>query len=125
MARKPLFTANAAYSPMIPSALLLAFLDIGGGEMMVIFLIVLLLFGGQRMPELARSLGKSIREFKKVTSGVEDQIKQAIEEAPEVVTKPVRKVLAPISPVASPANNTPPDAPSSEKTPPPPEAPNP
>jgi len=85
---------------MPPSTHLLALLDIGGGEMMAIFLIVLLLFGGKKMPELARGLGKSIREFKKVTSGVEDQIKQAIDEAPEVVTKPVRKAVAPISPVA-------------------------
>ncbi len=85
---------------MPPSIHILAFLDIGGGEMLVIFLIVLLLFGGKQMPDLARGLGKSIREFKKVTSGVEDQIKQAIDEAPETVAKPVRKALAPISPVA-------------------------
>jgi TatA/E family protein of Tat protein translocase len=87
---------------MLPLTLTFAFLDIGGGEMLVIFLIALLLFGGQRMPELARGLGKSIREFKKVTSGVEEQIKQAIDEAPETVAKPVRKALAPVSPLANP-----------------------
>ena len=48
-----------------------AFLDgIGGSEMMIIMLIVLLLFGGNKMPELAKGLGKSIREFKKAASGV-------------------------------------------------------
>ncbi|ATC64252.1 twin-arginine translocase TatA/TatE family subunit [Nibricoccus aquaticus] len=102
---------------MPPSAQLLAFLDIGGGEMMAIFLVVLLLFGGKKMPELARGLGKSIREFKKVTSGVEDQIKQAIDEVPEVVTKPVRQALAPISPVALPPPAATP--PSLSHTPPP------
>jgi TatA/E family protein of Tat protein translocase len=93
---------------MSPIFSILAFLDIGGGEMIVIFLLVLLLFGGQRMPELARGLGKSIREFKKATSGVEEQIRQAIEEAPEK-TAP-KKALTPgvsAQPALPPAAATP------------------
>jgi TatA/E family protein of Tat protein translocase len=68
----------------------LAFIEgLGGGEMILIFFIILLLFGGKRMPELARGLGKSVREFKKATSGVEDQIKKALEEPePPVRTAP-------------------------------------
>lgn len=50
--------------------------------MILIFFVILLLFGGQRLPELARGLGKSIREFKKATSGVEDEIKRVLEEPP-------------------------------------------
>ena len=43
-----------------------AFIDsLGGPEMMVIFVVVLLLFGGKKLPEFARGMGKSIREFKK------------------------------------------------------------
>jgi len=38
---------------------------VGMGELIVILLIVLLLFGASRLPEIARSLGKSIKEFKK------------------------------------------------------------
>lgn len=38
---------------------------VGSQELMVIFIIVLILFGGQKLPEVARSLGKSLREFKK------------------------------------------------------------
>lgn len=76
---------------MPPSLLNLAFIDgLGGGEMILIFFIILLLFGGKRMPELARGLGKSIREFKKATSGVEDQIKKALEE-PEPPVRPTPK----------------------------------
>lgn len=38
---------------------------IGGWELLLIFVIILLLFGAKRLPEIARSLGKSIGEFKK------------------------------------------------------------
>ena len=68
----------------MPSSLsTLAFIgDIGGGEIMLVFLVVLMLFGGEKMPELARSVGKALREIKKATSGVEEQLKQAMAEAP-------------------------------------------
>lgn len=45
---------------------------IGTSELIVIFLVVLLLFGGKRLPELAKSLGAGIREFKKACNGTED-----------------------------------------------------
>jgi len=44
----------------------LAFMGMpGGSEMMIVFLVILLLFGAKRLPELSRSLGKSLGEFKK------------------------------------------------------------
>ena len=65
----------------------LAFLqNINGPEILLIFLIVLLLFGAKRLPELFRSFGKSIREFKKATTEIEGDIRNAMEEEPE---KPV------------------------------------
>lgn len=61
----------------------LAFIgDIGGGEITLVALVVLMLFGGEKMPELARSVGKALREFKKMTAGVEEQLKQAMAEPP-------------------------------------------
>lgn len=45
----------------------------GGGEIFVIVLILLLLFGGKKIPELARGLGKGIREFKNSSSGIEKE----------------------------------------------------
>jgi len=61
----------------------LAFLqNINGPEILLIFLIVLLLFGAKRLPELSKSLGKSIREFKKATSEIEDDIRTAMDEEP-------------------------------------------
>ena len=41
---------------------------IGMGELVVIFLVVLLLFGGKRLPELANGLGKGLREFKRAST---------------------------------------------------------
>jgi len=55
----------------------------GGVELIIIFLIVLLLFGAKRLPEVARGLGGSIREFKKATKGIQNEIKTTVEEEPE------------------------------------------
>ncbi|HAW31218.1 MAG TPA: twin-arginine translocase TatA/TatE family subunit [Planctomycetaceae bacterium] len=48
----------------------------GGYEMIIVGIIALLLFG-KRLPEVARSLGKGIVEFKKGVSGIEDEVNQA------------------------------------------------
>lgn len=59
----------------------LAFIDgLGGPEMVLVFVVVLMLFGGQKLPEFARGLGKTIREFKKAAAGVEDEFKRALDE---------------------------------------------
>jgi len=46
---------------------------LGYGEVLIIFAIILLLFGGKRLPELARSLGKGIKEFKSAMTGDDQQ----------------------------------------------------
>jgi len=51
--------------------------NLGGPEVMVIFVVVLLLFGAKKIPELARGLGKSMGEFKKARTEFEDEIKRA------------------------------------------------
>ncbi len=52
---------------------------VGGPELLVIFLIVLLFFGAKRLPELARGLGKSMKEFKKATQEVQDDFREAMD----------------------------------------------
>lgn len=52
----------------------LLFLNMGTPEILVIFVVVLLLFGGKKLPELARGLGKGIREFKDASDGVKREI---------------------------------------------------
>lgn len=44
----------------------------GSGEILVILVVVLILFGGKRLPEFAQSLGKGIREFKKACQGEDE-----------------------------------------------------
>lgn len=56
----------------------LAFIGgLGGPEIAVIFLVVLLLFGAKKIPELARGLGKSMGEFKRAREEFEDEIHRA------------------------------------------------
>lgn len=54
------------------------FLNMGGGEIMLILAVVLLLFGGKKLPELARGLGKGIRDFKDASEGVKREIHRNI-----------------------------------------------
>ena len=49
--------------------------NMGFGEMLIIVLVVLVLFGAKKIPDLAQGLGKGIREFKKALKDVEDGIK--------------------------------------------------
>ncbi len=53
----------------------------GGMEWVIILFVVLLLFGGKKIPELMRGLGKGIREFNSAKATVEDEIKRGIKEA--------------------------------------------
>lgn len=66
----------------------LAFLNLSPTEIIAITLIILLLFGAKRLPELAKGVGKSLREFKKATSEVEDEIRSAMDNP---VDNPVAK----------------------------------
>jgi sec-independent protein translocase protein TatA len=62
----------------------IAFLqNLSSWEIILIFLVVLLFFGAKRLPDLSRSFGKSIREFKKATSDIESDIRTAMDEEPE------------------------------------------
>ena len=56
----------------------LLFLNMGTPEIMVIMFFVLLFFGGKKLPELARGLGKGIREFKDASDGVKREIHNQI-----------------------------------------------
>ena len=58
----------------------LLFLNLGAGEIIIIALVVLLLFGGKKIPELMKGLGKGVRSFKKGMNEIEDEIKRPADE---------------------------------------------
>ena len=55
--------------------------NLGTGELVLIFLVILLLFGAKRLPELARGLGKGINEFKDAVETSKKEIMDAKESA--------------------------------------------
>lgn len=60
----------------MPEMNLMLFLNLGGGEIVLILFVILLLFGGKGIPGIAKSLGKGLREFKDATSGIQKEIEE-------------------------------------------------
>lgn len=56
--------------------------NLGTGEIIIIALVVLLLFGGKKIPELMRGIGKGVKSFKDGMNDIEKQINAEPEEAP-------------------------------------------
>jgi sec-independent protein translocase protein TatA len=75
---------------MSPSLFLLAgIFGLGGPELMIILVIILLLFGGAKLPALAKGLGQSVREFKKASKdAAADDEDEKTEGKAEVAQKP-------------------------------------
>jgi sec-independent protein translocase protein TatA len=59
---------------------MLAVFGLGGSELILILGVALLLFGGKKLPELAKGLGQGIKEFKKATSNASEEIRHSLEE---------------------------------------------
>ena len=55
---------------------------LGGWEIVLILAVVLILFGAKKLPELAKGLGSGIKEFKKATREVTDEISSAMDDTP-------------------------------------------
>nr|WP_169705115.1 twin-arginine translocase TatA/TatE family subunit [Runella slithyformis] len=59
---------------------ILLFMGLGGQEILLIGLIVLLLFGAKKIPELMKGLGKGIREFKDASKEVKENIEKGLDD---------------------------------------------
>ena len=57
--------------------------QVGGAELIILLVIILLFFGANRIPSLARSLGEGIREFRKGTPGQHEEVEQKGKRLPE------------------------------------------
>ena len=62
--------------------------NIGTPELLVILLIVLLLFGAKKIPELMQGLGKGVRDFRKAARDIQDEIEKPPEEKKDESKKP-------------------------------------
>lgn len=61
--------------------------SLGGTEAFIIIFAMLLLFGAKKIPELARGLGKGIREFKDASNGIRNELEEGIKNAGETNNK--------------------------------------
>ena len=57
----------------------LAVLGLGGGELMLIFAVILILFGAKKIPEFAKGIGQGMKEFKKASREVSDELQSAMD----------------------------------------------
>jgi TatA/E family protein of Tat protein translocase len=79
------------------SAALFSFSDFGMGEILIVLVIVLIVFGPKRLPQLARAMGQSIQDFKKGLHDVKSEIEssgegdKAGEEQKKPILDPVKK----------------------------------
>ena len=85
-----------------------ALFNLGGGEIILILALVLILFGAKKLPELAKGLGTGIKEFKKATRDVTEEMHSAMEEAP-----PPPRSLPPPNPQPAPQVEAPQTVPQS------------
>ena len=83
---------------------MLAVFGIGGWEVILILAVVLILFGAKKLPDLAKGLGQGIREFKKATSEVTQEIQNATRE--DTTQRHVNYQAQPEKPAADPAHPT-------------------
>jgi sec-independent protein translocase protein TatA len=82
---------------------------LGGWEMVLILAVVLVLFGAKKLPELAKGLGTGIKEFKKATREVTDEIQNApVEPTPKPLPPTPVPTVQPVQTV--PTSQTPPKA---------------
>ncbi|PTQ99474.1 sec-independent protein translocase protein TatA [Mucilaginibacter yixingensis] len=85
---------------------MLAFLNIGTPELILILFVALMLFGGEKLPGLARTLGKGIRDFKDASEGVKREINNQIYNFEEKTPEPA-KTETPAEPATPPVAETP------------------
>ena len=66
----------------------------GGSEWILILLVVLLFFGGKKIPDLMKGIGKGVREFNDAKSHVKDQIEEGMKDKDREVSQPTQQMPA-------------------------------
>lgn len=65
---------------MITTNILVFIGGLGGTEILLLLFVILLLFGAKKIPELARGLGKGIREFKDATKEIKNELEESVKD---------------------------------------------
>jgi sec-independent protein translocase protein TatA len=84
--------------------------NLGFGEILVILILALLIFGPRRLPEMGRTIGRSLREFRRAASDLRAEIEDDIEEEPPLVPSPPAHRERPPQPSGEPPGAEGPDA---------------
>ena len=58
--------------------------NLGGGEILLILVFILIFFGPKKIPEIAQGLGKGIREFRKATREIQDAVEKEVNQVEDV-----------------------------------------
>lgn len=61
--------------------------NLGAGEIIIIALVILLICGGKKIPELMKGLGKGVKSFKQGVQEAEDELNKAVEDKPKIQDK--------------------------------------
>lgn len=69
--------------------------SLGIEELLVIFVIALIVFGPRKLPELGRSLGRAIAEFKRATTELQSTLEQEIRQEERTASRPASETPAP------------------------------
>ncbi len=84
-------------------------MNIGPAEVLVVLVVALVVLGPTRLPDAARSVGRAVSEFRRVTSGLQSEVREAFAEPPPSFSPPPPEdVQRPSQPGGSPVASSPP-----------------
>ena len=72
--------------------------NLGGGEVLLILVFVVIFFGPKKIPEIAQGLGKGIREFRKATKEIQDVVENEVNQVKDVTKVAELKQLEEVNP---------------------------
>ncbi|MFD2609586.1 twin-arginine translocase TatA/TatE family subunit [Deinococcus taklimakanensis] len=72
--------------------------NLGPGELLIILLVALIVFGPRKLPELGKSLGAGLREFRRSTQGLKEELDLGLREVSAPAAAPVQTIHATVAP---------------------------
>ena len=104
---------------MLPVAmnLLASFANLGGPDLIIILLIVLVLFGAKKLPELAKGMGQAVKEFQKAKDEFSDELHNAGKTPPQPDVRPADATVPRIDNAATAREVPPPQTPAADVRP--------